>query len=129
MHLCAHTYTHTRTHTHEPVSYLNADANLTHTCSPQQDTRRESDLQTYVTHTYATVCLAPAPLTFGCKFVVLPQGPEGSEAAVALVTLGPDALVPEHTHLVEASATMDAVDHPAEAKHARSGDSAAHTQV
>ena len=89
----------------------------------------EGKRATYICNSHLCYCmpLKPALLTFGCKFVVLSQGPEGSEAAVALVTLGPDALVPEHTHLVEGSATMDAVDHPAEAKHTWSGDSAAHT--
>ena len=127
-HIHTHAHTHTHMHTHEPVSYLNADVNLTHTCSPKQYTRggkRSTDICN--SHLCYCMPLKPAPLTFGCKFVALPEGPEGSEAAVALVTFGPDALVPEHTHLVEGSATMDAVNHPAETKHTQSGDSAAHT--
>ena len=53
------------------------------------------------------------PLTLGRKLVILPVGPKCSETVVALVALGPDALVPQHTGLVEGPAAVDAVNHPA----------------
>ena len=73
-------------------------------------------------HTYVTPNLKlfmPVPLTLGCKFVVLPGGPEGSETGIALVALRPDALVPQHTRLVEGLAAVDAVNHSAETRHTR----------
>ena len=73
-------------------------------------------------HTYVTPNLKlfmSVPLTLGCKFVVLPGGPEGSETGVALVALRPDALVPQHTRLVEGPAAVDTVNHPAETRHTR----------
>ena len=59
----------------------------------------------------------PVPLTLGCKFVVLPGCPKGSETGIALVALRPDALVPQHACLVEGPAAVDAVNHSAETRH------------
>ena len=59
----------------------------------------------------------PVPLTLGCKFVVLPGCPKGSETFVALVALWPDTFVPQHTCLVEGPAAVDAVNHSAETRH------------
>ena len=57
------------------------------------------------------------PLTLGCKFVVLPGCPKGSETFVALVALWPDTFVPQHACLVEGPAAVDAVNHSAETRH------------